>query len=148
QHSVEGEGGWQRVDPGEAMEAIASNTTTLVGAVQEGALVQAVAVEPRVVTPNGDGVNDEMGFHFQVVKVGDGSPVEVLIHDVQGRRVRRLVEQRPASTGLYGMEWDGRDEQGAVVPPGVYLARVRVDTDTKGARIGRAEVLRTIAVAY
>ena len=74
--------------------------------------------------------------------------MEVLIHDVRGRRVRRLVEQRPASTGIYGMEWDGRDEQGAVVPPGVYLARVRVDTDTEGARIGRAEVLRTIAVAY
>ena len=61
--------GWIRARP---VEAIASNTTTLVGAVQEGALVQAVEVEPRVVTPNGDGVNDEMGFHFQVVKVGDG----------------------------------------------------------------------------
>ena len=148
QHSAEGEGGWQRVDPGEAMEAIASNTTTLVGAVQEGALVQAVEVEPRVVTPNGDGVNDEMGFHFQVVKVDGASPVEVFIHDMRGRRVRRLVEHRPTSTGIYGMEWDGRDEQGTVVPPGVYLARVRVDTDTEGARIGRAEILRTIAVAY
>ncbi len=148
QNSMKGEGGWQRVDPGEAVEAIASNTTTLVGAVQEGALVQAVEVEPSVVTPNGDGVNDEMGFHFQVVKVDGASPVELLIHDVQGRRVRRLVEQRPTSTGVYGMEWDGRDEQGVVVPPGVYLARVRVDTDTEGARIGRAEILRTIAVAY
>ena len=148
QHSVEGEGGWQRVDPGEAVEAIASNTTTLVGTVQAGALVQAVEVDPRVVTPNGDGVNDEVGFHFQVVKVGGASPVEVLIHDMRGRLVRRLTEHRPTSTGIYGMEWDGRDKQGAVVPPGVYLARVRVDTDTEGARIGRTEILRTIAVAY
>ena len=148
QHSVEGAGGWQRVDPGEAVEAIASNTTTLVGAVQEGALVQAVEVEPRVVTPNGDGINDEVGFHFQVVKVGGASPVEVLIHDVRGQRVRRLVEHRPTSTGIYGMEWDGRDERGAVVPPGVYLARVRVDTDTEGARIEHTAILRTIAVAY
>ena len=148
QHSVEGEGGWQRVDPGEAVAEVVSNTTTLVGKVASGPLVQAVEVEPRVVTPNGDGINDELGFRFQVVKVGGASPVEVLIHDVQGRLVRRLVEHRPTSTGIYGMEWDGRDEQGIVVPPGVYLARVRVDTDTEGARIGRAEILRTIAVAY
>ncbi len=148
QHSVEGEGGWQRVDPGEAVEAIASNTTTLVGAVQEGALVQAVKVEPRVVTPNGDGVNDEVGFRFQVVKVDGASPVEVLIYDVRGRRMRRLVEHRPASTGIYEMEWDGRDKQGTVVVPGVYLVRVRVDTDIEGAHIAHAEILRTIAVAY
>ena len=148
QHSVEGEGGWQRVDPGEAVEAIASNTTTLVGAVQEDALVQAVKVEPRVVTPNGDGVNDKVGFRFQVVKVDGASPVEVLIYDVRGRRMRRLVEHRPASTGLYEMEWDGRDKQGTVVVPGVYLVRVRVDTDIEGAHIAHAEILRTIAVAY
>ena len=148
QHSVEGEGGWQRVDPGEAVEAIASNTTTLVGAVQEDALVQAVKVEPRVVTPNGDGVNDKVGFRFQVVKVDGASPVEVLIYDVRGRRMRRLVEHRPASTGIYEMEWDGRDKQGTVVVPGVYLVRVRVDTDIEGAHIAHAEILRTIAVAY
>ncbi|MDE2813531.1 MAG: gliding motility-associated C-terminal domain-containing protein, partial [Gemmatimonadota bacterium] len=148
QNSVEGEGGWQRVDPGEAVEAIASNTTTLVGTVASGPLVQAVSVVPSVFTPNGDGINDEASFRFTVVKVGDDSPVEVLIYDLQGRLVRRLVEQRALSTGSYGVAWDGRDEQGDVAPPGVYLARLRVDTDTEGSQIGNAEIFRTIAVAY
>ena len=148
QHSVEGEGGWQRVDPGEAVTEVVSNTTTLVGKVASGPLVQSVSVVPAVFTPNGDGINDEASFRFTVVKVGDDSPVEVLIYDLQGRLVRRLAEQRALSTGSYGIAWDGRDEQGAVVPPGVYLARVRVDTDTEGARIGRDEIFRTIAVAY
>ena len=148
QNSAEGEGGWQRVDPGEAVAEVVSNTTTLVGKVASGSLIQAVSVESAAFTPNGDGINDETSFRFAVVKVGDDSPVEVLIYDLQGRLMRRLVEQRALSTGSYGIAWDGRDEQGAVVPPGVYLARVRVDTDTEGARIGRDEIFRTIAVTY
>ena len=148
QHSVEGEGGWQRVDPGEAVAEIVSNTTTLVGKVASGPLVQAVSVVPAVFTPNGDGINDEASFRFTVVKVGDDSPVEVLIYDLQGRLVRRLVEQRALSTGSYGIAWDGRDGQGDVAPPGLYLARLRVDTDTEGSQIGNAETFRTIAVAY
>ncbi len=148
QHSVEGEGGWQRVDPGEAVAEVVSNTTTLVGKVASGPLVQAVSVVPAVFTPNGDGVNDEVSFRFTVVKVGDDSPVEVHIYDLQGRLVRRLVEQRALSTGSYGIAWDGRDEQGVVARPGIYLARLRVDTDTEGSQIGNAEIFRTIAVAY
>ncbi len=148
QNSAEGEGGWQRVDPGEAVAEVVSNTTTLVGKVASGPLVQAVSVVPSVFTPNGDGINDEASFRFTVVKVGDDSPVEVLIYDLQGRLVRRLVERRALSTGSYGVAWDGRDEQGEVAPPGVYLARLRVDTDTEGSPIGNAEIFRTIAVAY
>ena len=148
QHSVEGEGGWQRVDPGEAVAEVVSNTTTLVGKVASGPLVQAVSVEPAVFTPNGDGINDEASFRFTVVKVGDDSPVEVHIYDLQGRLVRRLIEQRALSTGSYGIAWDGRDGQGDIAPPGVYLARLRVDTDTEGSQIGNAEIFRTIAVAY
>ena len=83
-----------------------------------------------------------------MVKVGDDSPVEVLIHDLRGRLVRRLAEHRGLSTGTYGIAWDGRDEEGVMVLPGVYVARLRVDTDTEGARIDNAEIYRTIAVAY
>ena len=148
QHSIEREGGWQRVDPGEAVAEVVSNTTTLVGKVASGPLVQAVSVVPAVFTPNGDGINDGASFRFTVVKVGDDSPVEVHIYDLQGRLIRRLVEQRALSTGSYGIAWDGRDEQSEVAPPGVYLARLRVDTDTEGSQIGNAEIFRTIAVAY
>ena len=148
QHSGLGVGSWQRVDPGEAVAEVVSNTTTLVGKVESGPLVQAVSVVPAVLSPNGDGINDETSFRFAVVKVGDDSPVEVLIYDLQGRLVRRLVEQRELSTGSYWIAWDGRDGQDKVVPPGVYLARLRVDTDTEGSQVGNAEIFRTIAVAY
>lgn len=70
------------------------------------------------------------------------------IFDLAGRRVRRLVEQRALSTGAHTIGWDGKDAAGAVVPPGVYYARLRVDTDTEGAGISDGQVLKTIAVAY
>ena len=67
QNSVSAAGGWQRVDPGEVISAVISNTTTLVGTVKRGALLQEVAVEPEVFTPNDDGINDEASFRFKVV---------------------------------------------------------------------------------
>ena len=148
QNSGSGAGSWQRVDPGEVVSAVVSNTTTLVGVVKRGSLLQDVAVEPAVFSPNGDGINDQATFRFKVVKVGDDSPVEVLIHDLRGRLVRRLVEQRGLSTGNYEIAWDGKDADGAPVPLGVYLGRLRVDTDTEGASIEDEEIFRTIAVVY
>ena len=75
---------------------------------------------------------------FDVAQAGD---VRLEIFDVRGRVVRRLVPSdqvagrldvgrygRPASDALGTcdprMEWDGKDETGAYVRPGVYLYRL------------------------
>ncbi len=51
-------------------------------------------------------------------------PQTVELHDVSGRLVRRLsAGWQPA--GARSLAWDGRDEDGAPVPAGVYLATVR-----------------------
>jgi len=105
-------------------------------------------VLPSAFTPNGDGINDEVRFIFKVVKVGDDSPVEIDIYDLGGRRLRHMVEQRALSTGEYEMRWDGRDDAGQIVPPGIYYARLGIDTDVEGADIAGELVLRTISVAY
>ncbi len=143
-----GVGGWAGVGPGGGVWPVPGQHKAVGGVVEQGALLQDVVVEPTIFSPNGDGINDGVSFRFKVVKVGDASPVEVLIHDLGGRLIRRLVEQRGVSTGTYGLSWDGRDERGAIVPPGVYMARLRVDTDTEGAAIKDEEILRTIALAY
>jgi len=74
--------------------------------------------------------------------------VEVRVYDLGGRLVRRMAQQRAVSTGLHAVRWDGRDQQGARVPPGIYYALVRLDADTEGASIARNRVLRAVAVAY
>lgn len=62
--------------------------------------------------------------------------------------MRRLAQARPFSTGPYEIEWDGRDDGGRVVPPGLYVVQLSVDTDIEGAQVQDAHVLRTISVAY
>ena len=65
--------------------------------------------------------------------------VDIRVHDVAGRCVRSLAGQRMFAAGANSLRWDGRDDTGAPVRPGVYLIRVRTGADT---RVARAVVLR------
>jgi hypothetical protein len=49
--------------------------------------------------------------------------VTLRIFDVSGRLVRRLVDESKEA-GRYRVEWDGRDEKGAVMPSGIYFYRM------------------------
>jgi len=148
QNSSAGGDAWQRVDAGDAAAEVGGNTTTLIGSVGTKDLIQDVAVLPSAFTPNGDGINDEVRFVFKVVRVGDDSPVEIDIYDLGGRQLRHMVEHRALSTGEYEMRWDGRNDAGEMVPPGIYYARLRIDTDFEGADLSAEQILRTVSVAY
>jgi hypothetical protein len=149
QNRALGAGSWQRVDGGEATRLGDSNGLVLVGGTAErGKAIRSVAVRPATFTPNGDGVNDVAEFTFTVVRVGDDTPVLVEVFDLGGRLVRRLQEQRDLSAGVYAVAWDGRDKAGRLVPPGIYLARLGLDTETQGLRAGDLSVLRLVHLAY
>ena len=49
-------------------------------------------------------------------------PVELTVHDVSGRLVRRL-ESGPRQRGIHAARWDGTDGRGRAVPAGVYFVR-------------------------
>lgn len=46
--------------------------------------------------------------------------VQVVVYDLSGRIVR-MVTDEPLAAGYYRYEWDGTNQQGAAVPPGVYI---------------------------
>ncbi len=144
----DGEDAWQRVDPGDALASVDSEAITLIGEATGGSLLAGVDLSSPVITPNGDGINDEALFSLKVVRVADGSPVDLQIHDLGGRLVRRIVEHGSAGTGLYEIAWDGLDANGLLVPPGIYLVRLWVDTDDGGRRLEGREAVRTLAVSY
>lgn len=141
-------GGWQRVDAGDALETVASNTTTLIGQEKRTVLFTDVTVPKAVVTPNGDGINDEALVRFTVLRVADDSPVEMQLYDMAGRPVRRIQQQRSRGSGRYEMGWDGRNDGGDLVPPGVYVVRIRMRIDTDGTDLQNSEILRTLSVVY
>lgn len=58
-------------------------------------------------------------------EVGRLARVRLEIFDVQGRRVRTLVDASQAP-GVYDARWDGRDDRGRAVASGRYYGRLRV----------------------
>ncbi|MDH5173655.1 MAG: gliding motility-associated C-terminal domain-containing protein [Elusimicrobiota bacterium] len=79
---------------------------------------------PRVFTPNGDGSNEEVSFEYENI---NESSIVCCIYDVKGSVVRQLdiVE-----SGEDRFTWDGEDEQGNIVPSGIYIYQIEVEGQT------------------
>ena len=60
-------------------------------------------------------------LHFITARSGRSS---VRLFDLHGRVVRALMDDRWTSAGRHEVALDGRDDQGAMLPSGVYLYRV------------------------
>jgi len=94
-----------------------------------GGLIRPVEVLPPAFTPNGDGVQDEVTFSYDILQLTRRVPCSVEVYELSGAPVRELFKGM-RSSGRYRDTWDGRDDEGKLVPPGVYLVRVRVRTDS------------------
>jgi hypothetical protein len=104
-------------------------------------LVADLRLSSAVLTPNGDGANDQVEIRFVALKVVGRTPT-VRIFDLAGQPVAALVAT--AETGPdFTYVWSGRDEGGEPVQPGIYLFRVDL-----GADAGKGSTTGLIAVAY
>ncbi|MDZ7292551.1 MAG: PQQ-dependent sugar dehydrogenase [candidate division KSB1 bacterium] len=54
--------------------------------------------------------------------------VEVNIYNLQGQLIRQLQRLNQIA-GKHVVVWDGRDEQGKLLPSGIYLYQLRIDRD-------------------
>ena len=93
-------------------------------------------------TPNGDQINDQVEIAYELLKVTEPVPVRVRVRDLSGRLVRR-IHAGADGAGRHPRRWDGRDEAGRPVAPGLYICQVEVESG--GERQVR---VRPIAVAY
>lgn len=96
-------------------------------AVQATSFFQNLAYD-AVFTPNGDGSNDRLSLSFAVVKTL--RQPEVRIFTLAGSQVIALADQTPTA-GRSAFTWDGRDQDGALVPPGIYLFQLSLETDAE-----------------
>ncbi len=81
------------------------------------------------VTPNPVGATASIRFALT-----RRSQVRVAVYDVQGQRVSTLAEGRKGP-GEYSLAWDGRDEAGREVGPGIYFLRVIAGDDRADAKV-------------
>jgi len=106
--------------------------------------LSGVLAEPNPFSPNGDGYYDETTVTFYLGREADYVNIE--FYDLAGRLARRLYFQ--AATNFIGrmpvqIEWDGTDEDGNVVPYGIYVMRIeaRFKTEPTFERINRPVVV-------
>ena len=131
----------QPTQPGNASDRLPSDAVR-VTVHSAGGVLEIRELAPNPFTPNGDGLNDAAAWILDLFMLTSPAGVSVTIYDLDGRQVRRLEEL--ASSGQLAIEWDGRDESGESVLPGIYLYRLFVDSDTGTDN----ELLGTVAVAY
>ena len=109
---------------------------------KKGDLLINVNAVPTVFTPNGDQINDSAQIHFDITDLISGANVGLRIYDLSGSMVREVYRGIDQS-GRFTRTWDGTDDQGNTVPPGLYLFNIDLDTDG-----GKAEANGLIGVAY
>ena len=126
---------WQSVEAA----ARRANVVLLPALADSDQLIGDLHVAPAIVTPNGDGLNDQVQIRFVVFKVEVATP-RVRIFDLAGRMVAELIG---TSGDLASYTWSGRDAQGMLVPPGLYLCHIDL-----GALAGESVAMRPVAVVY
>ena len=133
----------QPVEPGDASAELGTNGLRVLGVAgrSEGPVLQ-LEFSTGVLTPNGDGVHDEVEIGYALVGLPEDVPVVLKVYALDGRRVteRSLGQQR---FGMQAVRWDGRDGGGALLPPGLYLVEIAPAAERTGARL-----LRTLALVY
>ena len=119
-----------------------------------GALLSSIRVNPTVFSPNNDTRNDNTVVEFTLSRVSEPQDIQISILDLSGRLIRDL-DSGFLTGGQYlrppgGLDataepgyWNGKDNEGNTVPPGIYLVRVKAVLERE------AEVrVRPVAVAY
>ena len=91
---------------------------------------------------NGDGINDQSIVQYDITNIVRLSPVEVLIYDLSGRLVRRLIDGK-AISGRFRQAWNGRDGAGNIVPPGHYVVSIQLRAGT-----GSVREIKMVRVTY
>ena len=130
----------QRVTEGDA-DPIAEGNTLSVDPINLGQEVIR-ALNVSALTPNSDGVNDELKIEYELVNLSGDVPVAIGVYDLAGRKLVEVLEGS-SSSGRSTSTWDGRDALNELLPPGLYLLRVEVEADN-----GTDIAISTVPLVY
>jgi len=82
----------------------------------EGENSLTVSIEPQIISPDGDGVDDWTEI---AIRAPEASAYTLRLYDSRGRLVKTF--ERDASDLAENYRWDGRDDGGGRLPIGLYI---------------------------
>jgi hypothetical protein len=133
----------QSIAAGDVTEEISTNSLRVFAEAETGdALLPDLRLSTRVLTPNGDGINDQVEIAYELFRLPEEVPVELEVYTLDGRRAATLAVGQQAA-GPQQLRWDGRDQDGALLAPGTYLLRVAVRSQFAGH-----QPVRPVGIAY
>jgi len=131
----------QSIESGDARVEVGSNAIQVVATEIQASVLGPLTLSSPVITPNGDGINEETIVAFQLFGIEDAG-VMVAVYDLAGHRLTSLLDDK-GGAGLYGPSWDGKDRHGNQVAPGIYLIGVEIDVDE-----GKQTLFKPVVVVY
>lgn len=130
----------QDVIPGDASPAAVGDGVGVAWPL-DGRVIAGLRASSPVITPNGDGRNDELALSYSLLQLLTPVPIRLEVFDLRGRTV--YAAQLRQGAGHFTTTWSGAGAGGQLVPPGLYLYRLQVSEERGGERHGG-----TVAVAY
>lgn len=132
----------QVIESGNAAPRFAGDDLSVRVPLKGQRLVYQVSAMPAVFTPNGDGINDNTTITYDLLYLTGQAPVALQIYDLARNQVAELPVTGSGS-GRFQLPWDGRDAQGELLIPGVYILQVEVETDS-----GTERSSSVVTIAY
>lgn len=124
-------------------EALSTNSLRVFGTTaQKTAFIQNLTFSSPVFSPNGDGINDELHVAYSLFRLPQAVPVVLAIYTLDGRRVAS-IEAGLQHAGPQHLRWDGLDETGRLLPPGLYLTTLNLRSE-----FAAQPQLRPLGIAY
>ena len=68
-------------------------------------------------------------------RLDEPSAVSLIVYDLAGRRVRKLLAGGALPAGVHDFRWDGRNEAGAPLGSGMYLARLHAGGEARTIKL-------------
>ena len=131
----------QNILAGEVTPLSDSNRLSIQGMLRND-LILDFMTEPKVFSPNNDNINEGTNISFILLRALQPVDISLTVQDLSGRIVRSF-QQTNVVNGPAKILWNGDDDFGRTVIPGMYIVNISVDTDT-----GNEEKSLIVGVVY
>ncbi len=133
----------QPIQPGDAAAAISTSSLRVLATDEKQSdSIQDLRFSTPVFTPNGDGIHERVEITYALFRLPEAAAVELRVFTLDGLLVAKspLGDQ---SAGPQRVFWDGRATDGKLLPPGVYVLGITLQSET-----GAQRQLLPLGIAY